>query len=1219
MNNGSNLPSLARRFAAALAAAAGVALAGAASGGVLVEAEGFAQKGGWVVDQQFMDQMGSPFLMAHGLGVPVADAVTAADFSKAGKYRLWVRTRDWCRPDSKVDGPGAFRVSVGGADAGRFGVGGSGSWEWWKGPEVSVKAGANEIRLRDETGFDGRVDALFFGAEGETPPETWAQRKRLLGLPERTPDAGDFEFVVVGGGYAGMCAAVAAARLGVKTAILQDRPVFGGNGSGEVRVGPIGGLDLPPFPRNSDLMHEINALSRGEGHTSGGVRPKPDDNAVDRWMRGEANLACFTSTRGVSVEMNPDGMIAAVVGRDVETSRELRFPAKLFCDATGDAWLGVAAGAEVRTKPERKEDTMETLAAAEGETPGGYGSSNFWITDWTDEERPFPRCPWAHDVTAESVDVTRPRWPVTTDRPYVAGWNWECGFDRDAVDDGEWIRDNNFRAAYGTWDYYKNKATNRAAYAKAEMTWMGYVTGKRAARRIVGDYVLCEQDLTQRRVYADGVVPTTWYLDMHFAHPRNERHFPGHAYRSCAYDDPNWESFGVKNGGRMTTIRPYPIPFRCLYSKTVPNLFMAGKDISVTHVAMASVRVENTTGQMGTVVGRAVPLCLRNGWTPRELATEHFDALAAQLRDPRPEVWLFLAGPDKPDAPLVAATVAWMAEKCGALCDSYFECYRDGRLFAESGSQVVSGRHFQDFNYLCARANVKVVTYGRTTLFDSSVSALGLERLGGGSAEGVYGGILSKRPALAKEVKGYLRAEGFTAELAPYLYPEVAYAQRVYLPDGVKGVERLESGFGVRPETKVVRAEAGETVATLSKRMAETWKGVAKGVFFGDPAALACRVPAEVRRRSVPVFAPCAWKGRGEIAFSGYTESESPLAPYAAQLACALGNRVIEGRQTADGDIFLWSRSGCSVQVVDPYRPTFPCVSRLPQFWAEDARPADDDPSDEQLREWARKGMVLTTLLWHSGEVAHNEAMLNVIEYAQVHRFKMGVAVHAQRYETCPQLWELLRVPVDRGGAAELIEPVLHSAGLGVAVESNYPPELLTRDLREARERIARVAGSRNVPVGYYAFMDSDLETCTTERPDVWKAVADAGLDYFVSSARPGNPRVLSQDGITVINQTFRTVEGSSPFVRVTEAVDLQRGPGTPGPGWRIGVLDSPVVAFSPYIWERGRKFIELAEQLKTGACSGWFVNVKPRVIARYARIIAEMGLIKATSPKTAP
>ena len=307
------------------------------------------------------------------------------------------------------------------------------------------------------------------------------------------------------------------------------------------------------------------------------------------------------------------------------------------------------------------------------------------------------------------------------------------------------------------------------------------------------------------------------------------------------------------------------------------------------------------------------------------------------------------------------------------------------------------------------------------------------------------------------------------------------------------------------------------------------------------------------------------------------------------------------------------------MQVVDPYRPTFPCVSRLPQFWAEDAKPADDDPSDEQLREWARKGMVLTTLLWHSGEVAHNEAMLNVIEYAQVHRFKMGVAVHAQRYETCPQLWELLRVPVDRGGAAELIEPVLHSAGLGVAVESNYPPELLTRDLREARERIARVAGSRNVPVGYYAFMDSDLETCTTERPDVWKAVADAGLDYFVSSARPGNPRVLSRDGITVVNQTFRTVEGSSPFVRVTEAVDLQRGPGTPGPGWRIGVLDSPVVAFSPYIWERGRKFIELAEQLKTGACSGWFVNVKPRVIARYARIIAEMGLIKAPAPKTAP
>lgn len=612
---------------------AALALLSACSDGsrspVLVEAESLAVKGGWVVDQQFMDQMGSPFLLAHGLGVPVAAAEGDVKLP-AGTYRLWVRTRDWVAPH----GPGRFEVLVDGKSAGEFGKYEDGRWAWRKGAAVESD-GDVKVTIRDLTGFEGRVDALLFAPEasGFVPPETkdFAWRRKLLGYPQRAPDAGEFDFVVVGGGYAGMCAAIEAARAGLKVAIIQDRPVFGGNGSNEVRVGPIGGLDLPPFPKISKLMHEINAISRGKGVTSGGVRPPVNDNAVDAFIRKEKNLSCFVSTRGVAVEKNADGSIAAVIGRNIFTSRELRFPAKYFCDATGDGWLGVASGAEVRTKPELKEETGETLAAAKGETPGGYGSSNFWITDWTDKEVPFPRCPWAHNVTAESVDVTRPRWPVQTSRPYVAGWNWESGFDKDAVEDGEWIRDNNFRAAYGTWDYYKNKATNRAAYAKAKMTWMGFITGKRAARRIVGDYVLCEQDLTQGRVYPDGVVPTTWYLDMHFPHPYNEKHFPGESYRSCAYDDPRWKEFGVKNKGRMISIKPYPIPFRCLYSKTIPNLFMAGKDISVTHVAMSSIRVENTTGQTGVVVGRAAGICVKKSLTPRQLANEKFPLLAEAL------------------------------------------------------------------------------------------------------------------------------------------------------------------------------------------------------------------------------------------------------------------------------------------------------------------------------------------------------------------------------------------------------------------------------------------------------------------------------------------------------------------------------------------------------------------------------------------------------------
>lgn len=562
------------------------------------------------------------------------------------------------------------------------------------------------------------------------------------------------------------------------------------------------------------------------------------------------------------------------------------------------------------------------------------------------------------------------------------------------------------------------------------------------------------------------------------------------------------------------------------------------------------------------------------------------------------EVWLFLSGPDTKDAHLVAASLAWMADECGAICDSYEEVYRDGRLFAAYGSQVLSGRHFQDLNYLCARADVKFITYGRTSLFDSTLAVLGCEKLAGGDAGEIYSSLFAKRPRLAAAAKGCVRIEGFSEKLTPYLYPEIAYAKKLYLPAAVS------TPAGMKSQT--IKAEKGETYSTLTLRLSRKWKGCAKSVFFGDPAALACRIPAEVRRRSVPVYAECKWLAQSDLIFSGYAESTSPLAGYASRLACELGDRVILGRQTSDGDIFRWSLDGCCIQIVDPYRPTFPCVELFPQKWAHDEKPADDDPSDEQLREWAKKGMILTTLLWHSGEIAHNEAMLNVIEYAQFHRFKMGIAVHAQRYETCPQLWELLRVPVDRGGAAELIEPVLHAAALGVAAEAKFPPELFTKNLKEAKDRIAAIAGKGNVPTGFYAFMDSDLRTCTQPNPSIWKAAADAGLDYFISSCSPGRPRILSDDGIMVINQTYRVVEGSSPFVRLTEAVDLQRGPGVSGPGWRIGVLDAPVVAFMPYIWEKGNRFMALTEELKT---HGWFINVKPRVIARYAKIIAELGI----------
>ena len=224
---------------------------------VLVEAEAFAEQGGWVVDQQFMDQMGSPFLLAHGLGVPVADAThdgrvaRAGDVSRLGAHPRLGRPVEGARAPGQV--PGARRTASRWQTT--FGTEGA-AWHWQDGGTVELAGDNGELALHDLTGFDGRCDAILLthAIRGFAPPDARPRRwlafaRKLLGLPERAATTpGQFDLVVVGGGMAGTCAAVSAARLGLDVALIQDRPVLGGNNSSEVRVHLGGGIHQPPYP-----------------------------------------------------------------------------------------------------------------------------------------------------------------------------------------------------------------------------------------------------------------------------------------------------------------------------------------------------------------------------------------------------------------------------------------------------------------------------------------------------------------------------------------------------------------------------------------------------------------------------------------------------------------------------------------------------------------------------------------------------------------------------------------------------------------------------------------------------------------------------------------------------------------------------------------------------------------------------------------------------------
>lgn len=616
------------RVAAALVI--GWATSAMAAPAVLVEAESFAERGGWVIDQQVMDQMGSPFLLAHGLGTPVADAVTKTRIASAGRYRVWVRTRNWIATWQPSGAPGQFQLIVNGKPlAATFGAG-SAEWQWHDGGTIDLPTGLVSLALHDLTGFDGRCDAIVLSQEPATPPnrdpEMWAFRKRLLGFG-KPREAGEFDLVVVGGGLAGTCAAISAARYGLSVALVQDRPVLGGNNSSEVRVGASGKINLPPYPALGNLVREIAPIghydfieakrhpelpaskrilaldpSRAE-HNAGPAVNYEDDKKL-AVAQAEKTLKLYFNQHVTGVEKQGE-RIAAVVARNIETGEETRFAGMLFADCTGDGNLGFLAGADFRMGRESQDETAESRAVAKADQQV-MGTSVQWYATKQAEPVAFPDCPWALAFTEETCQ------PMTK-----GDWDWENGMNRDQVADFERVRDHGLRVVYGNWSFLKNHAKQREKYANYRLDWVAYIGGKRESRRLMGDVVLKQQDVVDAVAFPDASVTTTWTIDLHFPNPKNSQQFPGEEFRSIAVH---------------TKIAPYPIPYRTLYSRNVANLFMAGRNISVTHVALGTIRVQKTGGMMGEVVGMAASICKQRGATPREVYQKYLAELKSLMQ-----------------------------------------------------------------------------------------------------------------------------------------------------------------------------------------------------------------------------------------------------------------------------------------------------------------------------------------------------------------------------------------------------------------------------------------------------------------------------------------------------------------------------------------------------------------------------------------------------------
>ncbi|MGN0092207.1 MAG: FAD-dependent oxidoreductase [Alistipes sp.] len=572
---------------------------------VLLPASLFAERGGWTADQQFIDIMGSTYLLAHGLGEAVADASTEFDVPADGDYQLYVRTRNWTAYWSDSPTEGTFNVIIDDRNEGTlFGTECS-EWHWQQGSTLHLSQGRHRIALHDLHGFDARCDAILLTSSAVSPDDSVegyrALRKKLLGLPSKAVRKGKYDFVVVGGGVAGMCAAIAAARLGTRVALIQDRHVLGGNNSSEIRVGLGGRLNIGMYPSLGYLLNEFGPSTKGNART-----PEIyEDEKKMAVVKAERRITLFTGYRVCGVEKSDERTIKAVTAMNVDDYSQIRIEGRLFADCTGDAVLGVLAGAEWHMGREAKSEYGEESApdVADGMT---MGASLQWYCLEDDKPRPFPDIKWGLPVDERSVQKVR-----------RGQWYWEVGMRDDQIADAERIRDYGMYVAYSNWAYLKNHFSQKDEYTNSYLGWVSCVAGKRESRRLIGEFVLREQDLKNNVIYPDASASTSWYIDQHYPDPENSKLFPGREYLSCGHLDP---------------LGFYPIPYRCFYSKDIANMFMAGRDISVSHVALGTVRVMRTTAMMGEVVGMAASVCRRRKALPRDVYTTYLEELKALMR-----------------------------------------------------------------------------------------------------------------------------------------------------------------------------------------------------------------------------------------------------------------------------------------------------------------------------------------------------------------------------------------------------------------------------------------------------------------------------------------------------------------------------------------------------------------------------------------------------------
>lgn len=414
------------------------------------------------------------------------------------------------------------------------------------------------------------------------------------------------DLVITGGGLSGVCAAITAARQGLKVVLVQDRPVLGGNASSEVRLWVLGATshmgNNNRWSREGGVIDELlveNLYRNPEGN------PIILDMILLDKVTSEPNITLLLNTAVYEVEKSTPDTLSGLKAFCSQNSTEYQLEAPLFCDASGDGIVGFLSGAAFRMGAESREE-FDELMAPDADYGELLGHSLYFYSKDTGKPVQFVPPSFAADVSKEI-----PRFRNFKANQHGCQLWWvEHGGRLDTVHDTERIKWELWRVVYGIWDYIKNSGKFPEAETMT-LEWVGMIPGKRESRRFEGEYMLSQRDLVEQRTHPDAVAYGGWSIDLH----------PADGVFSERQPCNQWHSKGV-----------FQIPYRCLYSRNIRNLFFAGRIISVSHVAFGATRVMATSAYTGQAVAVAAVLCKKHGITPQQLYQQgHIEQLQREL------------------------------------------------------------------------------------------------------------------------------------------------------------------------------------------------------------------------------------------------------------------------------------------------------------------------------------------------------------------------------------------------------------------------------------------------------------------------------------------------------------------------------------------------------------------------------------------------------------